>query len=693
MDADGFVAVTSRKERAPKTCKRGSLDGPRKNSVSYGESSLVLDTHRSDVDLALFKTKPCTKQVQHDFRCCPDYHKNDRRRNPYLEIYFPEDSDVTPIEKVYHPMLFRTKICPASGSAAAASNRGHCNYGKYCAFAHSSELLRDGAELVYPPPRKEAMRKVELSTFVVSALKKEKEKTTGALGRQATPSRTISAIPSSCWTSREGAAAADAVKMFRQEKEILTAPQIFLLENAFKGGRTACETMLVEQALQYACQLSVEQDRVGRRVLTVLGANAVECVKHIVETVFAVPTIAEVECYSDSTKPMVAAPESLGNKGAGVWGSARREAELKPLGERVVLRFQAPAILQRVRKDLKRMPLSNMRFWHQRDGDAKAREYTIFTDLFGSGGDEDTHTAEVYEPSASSSSARGQKGCSMARDFATIVANHIRQNRYEPADCMICCDVLLKHHDGVCCPSGHFVCTAHGCFDGLVESQSTQRVSQNGELRCPGCQKPFDNQHLAKRVPKVAFEAHVGAIVEARVIKESEALSRKFDERLAEKVAELADQYAENPDQRVKLVAQQKANEARNNALDLRCPHCRMVYIDFTGCVALQCEGCRGHFCGFCHKACKDSRGAHDHVRECPFNTTDNSSYYASEVEIKHAQRRFRIKRMKEFLAPLRKEIQNATVLELTKDLNDVNIDPAALLDFGNMQAELDAYN
>lgn len=71
---------------------------------------------------------------------------------------------------------------------------------------------------------------------------------------------------------------------------------------------------------------------------------------------------------------------------------------------------------------------------------------------------------------------------------------------------------------------------------------------------------------------------------------------------------------------------------------------------EFDGCMALKCSSCKENFCGYCHKACADSGGTHNHVRECDANLTSNGSYYATATQIKEAQRRYRVKMLKRFL-------------------------------------------
>lgn len=170
-----------------------------------------------------------------------------------------------------------------------------------------------------------------------------------------------------------------------------------------------------------------------------------------------------------------------------------------------------------------------------------------------------------------------------------------------------------------------------------------------------------------------------------QVSKQVVELQHAFDERLDRQVKELMESY-DKGDMSVIAMRQAKsgAAQARNEALNLSCPHCATVYTEFDGCLALACATCKRHFCGFCHKAFESSRGTHQHVRECDANTTANGSYYANAAEIKEAQRRYRVKRLKKFLREQKgREIQNAIIIELGPDLNDLGVDPAALFDFG----------
>ena len=64
-------------------------------------------------------------------------------------------------------------------------------------------------------------------------------------------------------------------------------------------------------------------------------------------------------------------------------------------------------------------------------------------------------------------------------------------------------------------------------------------------------------------------------------------------------------------------------------------------------------------------------------------NETERGTYYATPEQLKRAQRRYRIRVLKKFLRQFKQDVQNATVIELTRDLKDLGIDPAALFQVG----------
>jgi hypothetical protein len=140
----------------------------------------------------------------------------------------------------------------------------------------------------------------------------------------------------------------------------------------------------------------------------------------------------------------------------------------------------------------------------------------------------------------------------------------------------------------------------------------------------------------------------------------------------------------------LRLQAKEEAAKIRNNVLNLiSCPHCKIAYAEFTGCMALRCATCEKDFCGYCHERFQTGRGAHKYVRQCLMNETINGSYYADEEEIRNAQRRYRTRKLKLEIRKHKKDLQNAIIIELKTDLADLQMKPEALFEFGNLHGNL----
>jgi hypothetical protein len=69
-------------------------------------------------------------------------------------------------------------------------------------------------------------------------------------------------------------------------------------------------------------------------------------------------------------------------------------------------------------------------------------------------------------------------------------------------------------------------------------------------------------------------------------------------------------------------------------------------------------------------------------------NTTPDGSFYADEERVKEAQRQYRTRELKKYVRHFKKDKQNAIVIELTQDLQDVDVRPEALFEVGNLQGE-----
>jgi hypothetical protein len=248
-----------------------------------------------------------------------------------------------------------------------------------------------------------------------------------------------------------------------------------------------------------------------------------------------------------------------------------------------------------------------------------------------------------------------------------------------------CCRDDRNPDQGVACRNNHFYCSVGSdgelpCFATAIKSQILQIHTREEGPVCPECQAQYDLQEISAHLPKSIWKQVLDAMESRKVNKEKEALSRQYNERFDAKFKELMNLHGD-ADGYFQAQAKELALEARNTVLNLSCPHCTTVYIEFEGCVALQChDGCRQHFCGFCHKKCKTGRDAHKHVRRCLHNTTHDRSYYASSEQMVEAQKQYRTRELKKFLGKHPFNLRYAIVIELQPDLTDLGIDLEALL-------------
>lgn len=71
--------------------------------------------------------------------------------------------------------------------------------------------------------------------------------------------------------------------------------------------------------------------------------------------------------------------------------------------------------------------------------------------------------------------------------------------------------------------------------------------------------------------------------------------------------------------------------ECLDSVSNLRCPHCRCVFVSFDGCCAITCN-CKGCFCAFCLEPFDTDKECHDHVLYCSLNPNPKD-YFASLSE------------------------------------------------------------
>lgn len=247
------------------------------------------------------------------------------------------------------------------------------------------------------------------------------------------------------------------------------------------------------------------------------------------------------------------------------------------------------------------------------------------------------------------------------------------QKQVATGQCNACFDEDIRLDSGVRCPTGtHLLCA--GCFSAQVQSQSS--IEERGRFEenvcavvcqfCPaGVPRAFSDSEVALRVPDESFALLMQArsqVAERRICAEQEQL---FRQRLAAIREDLQKSTAADHE-----VHQHRLHIAEN-VLTLKCPRCQRAFVDFDGCFALKCNGCRCAFCAWCLLDC--GRDAHAHVLACPASLRQGQ-HHATWEQFTAAQRDRRQHDVLEYLRPLDAAIRARVLEACAKDFADLGL-------------------
>lgn len=217
----------------------------------------------------------------------------------------------------------------------------------------------------------------------------------------------------------------------------------------------------------------------------------------------------------------------------------------------------------------------------------------------------------------------------------------------QPLQCCICFDDVPAL-EGVRCQhpdvnQRHFVCTS--CFSEHVRHSTEHDIGvvegRNGKVICPwpDCKSPPYKECVvymfAGDAAVAAYQKCQDRLNEKRVVEQLLPSIRKELEIEMERSATMS-------------ADAQALHRARSHIVDRiltpACPACGLAFIDFDGCCALTCGGCRRGFCAYCLADC--GRDAHDHVARCAFGVGTFAEWDVYE----RCRRNFRTSKVVEYM-------------------------------------------
>ncbi|KAJ3309385.1 hypothetical protein HDV04_006172, partial [Boothiomyces sp. JEL0838] len=164
------------------------------------------------------------------------------------------------------------------------------------------------------------------------------------------------------------------------------------------------------------------------------------------------------------------------------------------------------------------------------------------------------------------------------------------------SNCLICFEDL----PGYSCPK-HSLCK--GCFSQYISTELDKPLAllanSKGKIKCP---KPDCNSYYSSK-----------QITDGGMI-----------DKYIQIVYKLGEMEGVNSAPTLQIDSLRTRLE---EALNLTCPWCRAVFVDYDGCDAVICSKCNKYFCGLCLVGCANNSQAHQHAAAC----SGNGSYHSHQ--------------------------------------------------------------
>jgi serine/threonine protein kinase len=243
--------------------------------------------------------------------------------------------------------------------------------------------------------------------------------------------------------------------------------------------------------------------------------------------------------------------------------------------------------------------------------------------------------------------------------------------------CMVCLDAVsttdallcAERHSGAMAATSEPHALCRDCFESLVVSESSKDLGEmkkhQGRIKCPKCTNYYSASTIATTVGSLAFAAYQRVQTQLEAARVTSELEAKFRREL-EQALKMEEKARRVHLGRLVIV---------NDILNLCCPRCKAVFVDFSGCFALTCSQCNCGFCAWCLTDCGDN--AHPHVRSCNDNVMPGRNVYGDlELWKRTNSLRRRARVMQYLTGTVRdRDVARSILRECARELRDVNID------------------
>ena len=216
--------------------------------------------------------------------------------------------------------------------------------------------------------------------------------------------------------------------------------------------------------------------------------------------------------------------------------------------------------------------------------------------------------------------------------------------------CCVCTEMYLwPFVSMLVCQQGHFIDLE--CLDHMLQCMVSDPDLH--AIRCPTCQAPYNEDQLLRSLKHDR-------------LKDLMVLQRRSGEQ--ERAA--ADAAGARRREQLEQLPIEVAYQRTLDLMTLSCPACKRAFVDFQGCLALQC-GCDAWLCGWCLVQCESGRSAHLHVASC---AAGPGNYYGSLEEFNQHHRQRKRRLVEQHFAALPRYARASIVQRLRMPLGELGI-------------------
>lgn len=181
----------------------------------------------------------------------------------------------------------------------------------------------------------------------------------------------------------------------------------------------------------------------------------------------------------------------------------------------------------------------------------------------------------------------------------------------ESRDCDCCFD-SIPLSGGIICPGkSHFFCST--CMANFLVSFKTAEYAEQkkgkGRALCPmkDSETPFGDAALVACVPQDVFDDYL----QIRIKVAEKAIQEQFEKEHSSKIEELKEKLAKASGSEEQMELDKHRLRIIDDIFTLKCPRCKLAFLDYENCSAITCAGCKCGFCSYCLEDC--GKDAHQH--------------------------------------------------------------------------------